>query len=332
MASQPILRLLRSRASQIRSFTQTSPFLAARPSTRAVPPVPKFGLQPKSAPKPVPVRTSRPSTGTPPPPPPPHATQAQPPKSAPKPSASSTPQSYASGLLGDAKSVLLYKAPRNYALFASCFFTGSCIYYYSGSLANSAFIDYTAPTWAKGAVLIGCMLTSAIASAVFITPHHLVKSISIARTAEKEVVLRVKGTRFSPFMKPAVFDVAPGDLMIDSNVAMTLEESGEWMTVPLKNVKSWTEGGLQRPDAIKGNAFQRLNQRMLNIGPAIFSHTRKMFNREGMAYLRIGSSNWKMDLSKCEILENGSVLMKLVREGAVKTNLADMAIRKAFGK
>jgi hypothetical protein len=308
MASQPILRLLRSRASQIRSFTQTSPFLAARPSTRAVPPVPKFGLQPKSAPKPVPVRTSRPST------------------------ASSTPQSYASGLLGDAKSVLLYKAPRNYALFASCFFTGSCIYYYSGSLANSAFIDYTAPTWAKGAVLIGCMLTSAIASAVFITPHHLVKSISIARTAEKEVVLRVKGTRFSPFMKPAVFDVAPGDLMIDSNVAMTLEESGEWMTVPLKNVKSWTEGGLQRPDAIKGNAFQRLNQRMLNIGPAIFSHTRKMFNREGMAYLRIGSSNWKMDLSKCEILENGSVLMKLVREGAVRTNLADMAIRKAFGK
>jgi hypothetical protein len=332
MASQPILRLLRSRAPQIRSFTQSSPFLAARPPTRAAPPVPKFGIQPKSAPKPVPVRTSRPSTGTPPPPPPPKSTQAQPPKSAPKPSASSTPQSYASGLLGDAESLLLYKAPRNYALFASCFFTGSCIYYYSGSLANGAFIDYTAPTWAKGAVLIGCMLTSAIASAVFITPHHLVKSISIARTAEKEVVLRVKGTRFSPFMKQAVFDVAPGDLMIDTDVAMTLEESGEWMTVPLTNVKPWTEGSLQRPDEIKGNAFQKLNQRMLNIGPAIFSQTRKMFNREGMAYVRIGNSNWKMDLSKCEILENGSVLMKLVREGAVKTNLADMAIRKAFGK
>lgn len=95
----------------------------------------------------------------------------------------------------------------------------------------------------------------------------------------------------------------------------------------MKNSSDWTQGKLTRPDAIHGNAFQRLNQRMLNISPTTFSLVRKMFNRDGMMYVRIGTNNWKMDLDGCEILESGQVLARLVREGAVRTSLASMATK-----
>jgi hypothetical protein len=328
MASRPILRLLRSQAPQIRSFTRTSPFLAARPSSRAPPPVPKFV---PTRPNPVPAKTNAPAppvptkTNAPPPPPPPYAARPPPLPSATKSSTSSTPQSYASGLLGDSESLLLYKGPNNFGLFASCVIVGGCLFVWVGTLAHDAFMHTS--TIAMVGVLIPCFFVSAISAAIAITPHHLVKSISIVRTAEKEVVLRVKGTTYFPFRRPALYDLTPGELMIDSNVTMTLDASGrQWWGVPLKNGKAWTEGRIQRPD-IEGNAFQRLNRALLNIWPSTRSQVKKMFNREGMAYVRIGSGNWKMDLEGCEILEEGSVLMKLVREGAVRTSLEGIVLR-----
>jgi hypothetical protein len=247
-------------------------------------------------------------------------------------SRSSTPQSYAIGLLGDADSLLLYKAPRNVALFTSCFITGGSLFLWIGTVANGTFLDLTVPWYAKLVILAGCLVSSAIATAVTTTPHHLVKSIAIVRNAEKEVVIRVKGTRFFPFRKQAVFDLAPGEMKIDSNVTMSLENGRQWYGVALQNARTWTEGGLKNPDAIEGSAFQRLNQRMLNISPAMFSQVKKMFNREGMAYVQIKGNNWKMDLSACEILENGTVLMKLVREAPVRTDLMGMVVRRVYGE
>lgn len=228
--------------------------------------------------------------------------------------------------------MLLYKAPRNVALFTSCAIMGSAVFYWTGFVANGAFMEYTVPWYAKGVVLIGCLATSAIATAITLTPHHLVKSISIVRTAEKQVMLRVKGTRFFPFTKQAVFDLAPGELKVDSNVTMDLEKGRQWWGVPLKNAKVWTEGRLKRPDAIEGNAFKKLNRRMLYVMPALFSQVRKMFNREGMAYVQINGSNWKMDLTACEILENGEVLMKLAREGPIRADLMGAVMQRFADK
>ena len=319
------MRLLRSRVPQIRSFTHTSPFLAAKsPQSRPLPPVPSFRAPIKTAP----TKVKAPVQSSPPPPP----LQTAPPKPSQLASRTSTPQSYAAGLLGDAESLLLYKAPRNVALFTSCAIMGGALFYWVGTVANGAFVSYTVPWWAKGVVLIGCLASSAIATAVISTPHHLVKSISIVRTAEKEVLLRVKGTRYFPFRKQAVFDLAPGELKVDSNVTMSLENGRHWYGVPLKNAKDWTEGVLKRPDAIEGNAFQRLNSRMLRVSPALFSQVRKMFNREGMAYVQINGSNWKMDLTACEILEDGEVLMKLAREAPIRTDLMGMVVQRFADK
>lgn len=292
--------------------------------------MPSFGSHLKVQKNAIPAKPKAPSTAAAPPPPPRTDSPPKPVQTLSR--SSSTPQSYATGLLGDAQSLLLYKAPKNVALFVSCFVTGGCLFLWVGTVANGAFLDYTVPWYAKAVVLVGCLVSSAIATAVATTPHHLVKSIAIVRNAEKEVVLRVKGTRFFPTRKPAVYDLAPGELKIDSNVTMSLENGRQWFGVPLQNAKVWTEGGLQRPDAIQGNAFQRLNQRLVNVTPAMFSQVRKMFNREGMAYVQIKNSNWKMDLSGCEILENGSVLMKLVRETPIRTDLVGMAIQRLAGK
>ena len=320
-----MMRLLRSRAPQIRSFTQASPFLAARPPSQSLPPMPSFKAPTTS----IPTKAKKPARAPRPPPPPQHFVP--PPKPVQHSSQSSGPQSYASGLLGDAKSVLLYKGPRNVALFTTCFITGSSLFFWIGTVANGAFMEYTVPLYAKAIVIAGCLVGSAIATAVATTPHHLVKSISVVRNAEKGAMLRVKGTRFFPFMKPAVFDVAPGELKIDSNVTMSLENGRQWYDVPLKNATVWTEGGLQRPDAIEGNAFQRFNKRLLNIAPAMSSQTKKMFNREGMAYVNVEGRNWKMDLSACEILENGLVLMKLARVAPIRTDLTGMLLNRLAG-
>jgi hypothetical protein len=274
----------------------------------------------------------KPPSATPRAPPPPPQQHVSPPKPVQQASRSSAPQTYATGLLGYADSLLLYKAPRNVALFTSCLITGGSLFFWVGTVANGAFVDYTVPWYAKAVVLVGCLVSSAIATAVMTTPHHLVKSIAVVRNAQAEVVIRVKGTRFFPFRKQAVFDLVPGELKIDSNVTMSLENGRQWYNVPLQNARVWTEGSLKNPDAIEGSAFQRLNRRMLNISPAMFSQVKKMFNREGMAYVQIKGSNWKMDLSACEILENGSVLMKLVREAPIRTDLMGMLVQRISGK
>lgn len=246
----------------------------------------------------------------------------------------SRPESDALKLLGPADSLLLYKAPRNVALFTSCCIAGGGLFYWVATVANGAFVDYTAPWYAKLVVLLGCLASSAIATAVVTTPHRLVKSISIVKTAEKQAMLRVKGTTFLPFTKQVVFEVAPGKLTIDHDVTMdTAIKSGtRWWYVPMENAKVWTEGNLKRPDAIEGNAFQRLNRRMLNSGPAMFSQVKKMFNRNGMAYVRVEESNWKMDLENSELLENGEVLMKFVRKAPIRSDLVGMLMQRVGGK
>lgn len=229
--------------------------------------------------------------------------------------------------------MLLYKAPKSVALFTSCCIAGGGLFYWVATVATGAFTEFTGPWYAKAVVLAGCVASSAIAAAVVSTPHRLVKSISIVRKGEKQAMLRVKGTPFFPFTKPAVFDVAPGHLTIDSNVALSLETGTiPWWCVPMDKAKVWTEGSLKRPDAIEGNAFQKLNRRMLNVAPATFSQVKKMFNRNGMLYVQINGGTWKMDLEGCEILENGEVLMQLVREARFRNDLMGLVAQRVAGK
>jgi hypothetical protein len=238
---------------------------------------------------------------------------------------------HAKRLLGNADEVLLYKGPRNVALFTSAAIFSSSIFYWAATVSHGMFYNFNLPYSAKAIMLTGCLISAGLATGIMLTPHHLVRSISLARNTENQVVMRVKGTRFFPFSKPAVMDVVPGEIMVDSNVTTSLGGIKQWFSVPLKNVQPWTEGSLQRPGAAETN-LQKFNERTMNIGPAIFSQTRKMFNREGMAYVRIGRENWKMDLERCEILEGGSVLMEMAQQGAVRMNFMSVMARTMFAK
>ena len=318
MSSQPLLRLLRSKATQVRSFTQTTPFLAAKPIRRP-PPVSSFVSNPKTPQKTAPTAISKqPSL------PPAVRSEYAPPTE-------TKIQANAKRLLGNADELLLYKGPRNIALFTSSVIFGGSIFYWAATVSTGMFSNFNIPYYAKGLMLTLCAISAGLAAGVQLTPHHLVKSISLARNAEKQVVMRVKGTRFFPFLKPTVMDVVPGEMTVDSNVTTSLGGIKRWYSVPLKNVQPWTKGTLPRPGEPENN-IQRFNQRMMNIGPALFSQTRKMFNREGMAYVRIGRENWKMDLEQCEILEGGSVLMDMSQEGAVRMNLMSVISRKLFAQ
>lgn len=234
-------------------------------------------------------------------------------------------QNSANVLLGDAESLLLYRAPKHTALFTSSAIIGPSLFFWVGTVANDVFVNYTVPWYAKMVVLAGCLVGSGMASSITATPTNLIRSISLVRKAEDEVVLRFEGNRLFPFLKPNVFDLPPGQPIVDSNVTGTLESGGSYMNVQSKRGQAWTAGELIRPDQPQGeNIFQRLNRSLVNVSPAAKSQVRKMFNREGMAYIRIGNFNWKMDMEKCEILEHGAPLEKLTRKGAIRKNLASM--------
>jgi hypothetical protein len=222
----------------------------------------------------------------------------------------------------------LYKGPRNIALFTSSVIFGSSILYWVATVSNGIYYN-SMPLYANAMMGVGCVISAALATGIMLTPHRLVKSISLVRNVDNQVVMRLKGTRYVPFVKPAVMDIVPGEMTMDSNVTSSLPGISQWFSVPLKNVQAWTHGSLERPGEAK-TSLQRFNRRMMNMGPAIFSQTRKMFNREGMAYVRVGRENWKMDLLHCEILEGGSVLMELAQEGTLRTNLMSVASRVMF--
>ncbi|KAM0716035.1 hypothetical protein Q7P37_008549 [Cladosporium fusiforme] len=309
MSSQTFIRLMRSRAPQIRSFAH-SPFLQAR--SKAPPPPPSFKAQPyraqpaPPAPKPAPANTKAPAPTNPPAVPtqaPGRSTtaaaavryQASPPRN--------SLQDYALKLLKGRDSVLLYKAPSHTGLFVACIVVGGGLFFWILTTANMVFLEFSAPWWAKIVVLAGCM------------------SISLARTAEKQVAFRVKGSRFLPFQTKTV-DIEPGKAMIDTNVTSSLDDLARgqtgWLNVPMENAHKWTAGELPRPERKGG---------LLNAWPTAQSYVRKMFHRDSMAYVRVQNLNWKMDLEGCEMLEHGTVMNKLVKEGNVRTSLIDMVAR-----
>lgn len=330
MSSQTFLRLLRSRAPQIRSFSQ-SPFLQVKSSK---PPAASFKYKPQPS--------SPPSKGTPAKSIPPalkdaagrgtapaanlrvQAPQPQPrAANAIKDAAASAYQKYAFKYLRDGQSLLLWKAPNHIGLFLSCVAIGGGLFFWIATVANGVFINYTAPWYAKFVILAGCAAVSAIGFAIILTPWNMVKTISIVRTAENKAMLRLQGTRFFPFQNTTV-DVLPGQATIGSELTSTLANMQKiCFTVPIENGAKWTAGEIPRPDTGSG---------LVNTWPNTKKHVKKMFNRENIAYIRFGNLNWKMDLEGCETLEGGQVLSKLVQEGAVKQDVVSTLARGLWGK
>lgn len=304
------LRLLRSRTPLIRSFTRTSPFF------KGVPAPPK---NKKSPPKIVPSRTSQASA---------RASAGPAAKGVLSEVASwtklSEAEKYAESLLGRAKSVMLYTAPSHNALFISSMVVGGGLFVWAGSVANAAFMSTTV-WYAKFFILGGCLAVSAIATGIAMTPLNLVKTISIARNAEQRAVVRVQGTRFFPFLKPKTMDLVPGEALVDSDIRTSIETI-QCYIVSLQNRHAWTEHALS-PDYHKATTREVLTHTWHNAFPKTKLYVNKMFNRDGFAYLRAGGNNWKMNLDYCAILERGQVLMKLVKEGGVRTNAVGMIAR-----
>lgn len=217
--------------------------------------------------------------------------------------------------------MLLYKAPKSLGLFITCAVAGGGLVYWAATLSHGVFMIFTGHWIAKLVILSGCMIGAGMATTVMLTPFNMVKTISLVRTAGDQVVFRVKGSRFLPFRTTTV-DVEPGHAMIDANVTSSLDLTRSWYDVPLKNSESWTKGLLERPDKAGS---------LVNAWPTAKSYVRKMFNRDSMAYMRVKNLNWKLDLESCEMLEHGSILNKMVKQGAVRTNIINMMTRGMWG-
>lgn len=214
------------------------------------------------------------------------------------------------------------------------FLTGLGIITYAGSNVYMFIATPTSDNMAivKYIVAVGGMLAGSMGFAITMAPVRLLRSARLVRAGVggESAVLQFEGKRPLPFLPNKKFAVPLGNVWADRNVPMSLRT---WHDVPIKNADLWTEGLLPNPGTEHFRNlgfFQKLVYMSASIMPAIQKNVRRMFNREGMVYLRIGAHNWKMDLQGCEILEAGGPMMKLVEhDPAVRGTLYD-AIRRAI--
>lgn len=238
---------------------------------------------------------------------------------------------YAKRLLSTRDSVLLYKAPRHNAFMIASFLTGLGIITYAGS---NVYLFVMAPTSdnmaiVKYIVAAGGVAAASMGFAITMAPVRLLRSVRLVRTGGEEMALHFEGKRPLPFVPYKQFTEPLGYIWSDRSVPMSLNS---WHEVPLKNADLWTEGLLPNPTLQhfkELSFFQKLVHLSANIMPALKKNVSRMFNREGMVYLRVGRQNWKLDLQGCEILDAGKPLMQLVEhDPAVRGTIYDVIRRQ----
>ncbi|OQO12817.1 hypothetical protein B0A48_02281 [Cryoendolithus antarcticus] len=145
-----------------------------------------------------------------------------------------------------------------------------------------------------------CMGISAMATAIIITPFRLVQRIDLIRGEKGEPLLELRARRMVPFIGDWVLGekcvtASPEDITISKPLTATRVS---WTSWPMSEARAWTFGNDGVRSTIDFAGVQRA--------------VAKMFMREGMVHLRVGTANWKVDLVRAFLLEDGRPLMKVV--------------------
>ena len=240
-------------------------------------------------------------------------------------------QLYAMRLLGNQDQVLLYKAPRHNGFMLASYLAGFCIVTYAGSngamflqtptTGNINYVKYLLTLAAAAAGMMGCALATA--------PLRLLRSVRIVRVGSDTAALQFTGKRPFPLIPDKTWSMKLGNVWSDQNIPKSLRTGH---SVRFENADLWTNGQLTNPASEHFKSlglFQKFVHISAGVMPSLKRNVRRMFNREGMVYLRIGSQNWKLDLQGCEILESGEPLNNLIEyDPAVKGTIYSMIRRQ----
>nr|OQO15466.1 hypothetical protein B0A51_17465 [Rachicladosporium sp. CCFEE 5018] len=233
----------------------------------------------------------------------------------PPPQASSHPLiDQANILLGHQERLCLYKAPVQTGLILSSYFFGGTLFLYARNVLNFILVSSSALTIVTTIFGAACMAISAMATVIVATPFRLVQRIDIIRGPNGEPLLEYKARRMVPFIGDWVLGektltASPKDVTINKSLDAI---SATWTSWPMSEARAWTYGNNGVRTTINFAGVQRA--------------VAKMFTREGMLHLRVGNANWKIDLVKGFLLEDGRPLMKIITvDKDAKRSLYDYA-------
>jgi hypothetical protein len=247
----------------------------------------------------------------------------------------------------DSIHLLLYKAPNHTSFYLNSYIFGSLLLGGAifqglnfGDPPESVKAEGQRPKrWARVVNGTVAIMFAVFATAFFLAPTKLIKSVTLTKTAVTQansagkrglgVVFEMKHPlpvwKFLPFMKKTEggeVRAEVGSVFIDRKVRA--RENLSFYSVPANLAEAWTAHYFtasppQRKSIL--SLLQGFNSSLVNAWPALRRDVGRMFMREGFAYVRIPDhGNWKMDLNGCEILEEGQVLEKVVQVDAAQVD------------
>lgn len=216
------------------------------------------------------------------------------------------PLSYAEKLFSLGDEILIYKSPSHRSFFIASYVTGGLLLFGAWNWTMLTNYDLEGGerrvAWYIRVVEGIPLLFLAIAStAMILAPSKIIRSITVlspAATATGRPMLRCEINNSIPFLKRKPFLVAPSEAYLNRRVNAT--EDLSFRSVPFSEAAAFTSDK---------HPFARQLPQDRGLWTSLQRDTRRMFLREGFAYLRTAEDgNWKLDLRGCEVLDWGKPL------------------------
>ena len=162
-----------------------------------------------------------------------------------------------------------------------------------------------------------------IGTTIALAPFKMVKTLSLVRKPSSTLVrglerpflrFQMKSPLPIPFIKPLrngrTIDAPLHDVFVDRQVAA--QRLDGW-TAPLSRAADFTASDSSAIRPSRPSVLSRLkafNRSVIDIWPVMKQDVRRMFLRDGMAYIRIVGQDgqWKLDLEMCQLLDDGKPL------------------------
>lgn len=292
--------------------------LARRPFTNTT-----HHLTPTRQPAKPPIRRRQP-----PPPRQPPKPASQPPSPIPQ---RRTTESILSAYLQTNSHLLLYRAPKHTTFYLNSYLLGSIMLTGAVTSALTTKDDpdrKTKPSWITRSLNLAVAVFFAIfATAFFLAPQKMIRTVSLVKVKDvvglPEARLRFEMKHPLPILQRLPFvkssrggggiEAPLNKVFLDRQVAA---QDLSYFSIPMDQAEAFTSAYLDPPARPKRGILARVgdfNRSLINIGPTLWQDVRRMFLRDGMAYVRItGHGNWKIDLQGSELLDDGRPLEKVM--------------------
>lgn len=305
--------------------------------------------QGKAPPKPT-VRRPAPASSSPPKP------RAAPSK------ANYTGNPYAERLLGSADQVLLYNSANHTGYVIICYLTGAIFLVgatamvslterpsTTGDSPNNASPKPPTPFWTRILNAIPAIMFATMGTVALLAPTKMIRRIWLLKpppTSPNEYQLQIETKSSLPFLfrrHGRTLTAQLPNVSIDRSIRSSPADL-TWHNVPLTSSAAFSAHYLPstHPSHVRGAPpatplsarLRGFNAGMLDAWPSLVRNVKRMFVREGMAYVHVigEDGQWKVDLHEAEVLDGGKPVGTLMATDVAMAKGVVPWVQRLMGK